>query len=78
RKAADQEPKAVKLRIESLEESIKEIEQHRKPKGKEIVPQAHLKVNDDMPRFYGGSGPREFLDQLRHVVTAYVEKDSFE
>ncbi|KAF9939817.1 hypothetical protein BGZ70_006403, partial [Mortierella alpina] len=36
-----------------------------------------LKINDDMPRFYDDTNPREFLDQLRHMVMPIVGKDLF-
>ncbi|KAI7816111.1 hypothetical protein BC939DRAFT_497650 [Gamsiella multidivaricata] len=37
-----------------------------------------LKVTKDMPRFKNDSDPRAFLDQVKHIVCAYVGDDMFE
>lgn len=37
-----------------------------------------LKITRDMPRFNKNDNPREFLDQVQHIVSAYVGQATFE
>ncbi|KAG0195627.1 hypothetical protein BGX28_000952, partial [Mortierella sp. GBA30] len=62
----------------SLEELHNPAPEPKKGNDHKIHTAHQLKINDDMPRFYPDSDPREFLDQLKHIVMPYVGKEAFE
>src|SRR5690554_5061032 len=81
----------INVKIGRLEESMTDVASSKQacstgrerqlgnePKETKSGKKKPLKITDDMPRFYDSSNAREFLNQLRHVVMAYVGKDTSE
>ncbi|KAG0195252.1 hypothetical protein BGX28_001857, partial [Mortierella sp. GBA30] len=78
--AAEEELRVLSIKIQCLEESLKELAALETPsplvKNADQTPAPapikRLHVTDDMPRFFMGTNAREFLDAVKHIASAYV------
>ncbi|KAF9984731.1 hypothetical protein BGZ80_008216, partial [Entomortierella chlamydospora] len=87
--SVQKELKEVDKRIHRLEEAMEELKALTQPQATKKLSKGNgphdsskqplsLKITADMPRFESNSDPREFLDKVKHLVTAYIGRESFE